>query len=130
MQFIISVVKNRIILLIGFVLVILPVFGQDLEPRAYANVPKDLNIIALGYGFIDGNVLTNPSLPIADFTIKSHSIGLGYVHTFGLANKLARVQVTIPYVFVDGTLKGTNGGERTASRDGFADTKIRFELIY
>ncbi|MDQ6473084.1 transporter [Flavobacterium sp. LHD-80] len=118
--------KNRIILLIVFILVIIPASSQNLEPRAYGNVPKNLNVIAIGYGFIDGNVLTDPSLPIANFIIRSHNIGLGYVHTFGLANKLARIQVTIPYVFVDGSIEDTYGGVKTGSRNGFGDAKIRF----
>lgn len=47
------------------------------------------------------------------------------MHTFGLANKLARVQVAIPYVIMDG--KATVNGETiTGNRTGFGDTRIRF----
>jgi hypothetical protein len=46
-------------------------YSQDLEPRVYANVAKNLNVIAVGYVFMDGNVLTDSSLPIKDFTIQS-----------------------------------------------------------
>jgi len=49
-------------LLIGFFTV--SVFSQDLEPRAYASVPKGINVLAVGYGFNRGNVLTDPALPV------------------------------------------------------------------
>ncbi|WP_431242457.1 transporter [Flavobacterium sp. P21] len=102
-------------------------YGQDLEPRAYANVPKKLNVAALGYVFMDGNVVTEPSLPISDFKIQSHNIAASYVRTFGLANKLARIQVSLPFTFMDGSAL-VAGDMVTGSRTGFADTKVRFGI--
>ncbi|MHC0441448.1 transporter [Flavobacterium sp. 3-210] len=100
-------------------------YGQDLEPRAYANVPKKLNVAAFGYVFMDGNVVTEPSLPISDFKIQSHNIAASYIRTFGLANKLARIQVSLPFTFMDGSAL-VAGDLVTGSRTGFADTKVRF----
>ncbi|KAF2509491.1 transporter [Flavobacterium zhairuonense] len=100
-------------------------YGQDLEPRAYANVPKKLNVAAIGYVFMDGNVVTEPSLPISDFKIQSHNIAASYIRTFGLANKLARIQVSLPFTFMDGSAL-VAGDMVTGSRTGFADTKVRF----
>ncbi|WP_264553994.1 transporter [Flavobacterium sp. N2038] len=102
-------------------------FSQDLEPRVYANVPKKLNVAAFGYVFMDGNVLTDPSLPISDFTLQSHNLAASYVRTFGLANKLARVQVSLPFTFMDGSAM-VNGAMVTGSRTGFADMKVRFGI--
>lgn len=102
-------------------------YSQDLEPRAYANVPKKLNVAALGYVFMDGNVVTEPSLPISDFKIQSHNLAVSYVRTFGLANKLARVQVSVPFTFMDGSAL-VAGDLVTGSRTGFADTKVRFGI--
>ncbi|MEN2398636.1 transporter [Flavobacterium sp. MC2016-06] len=118
--------KHRLIVM-SFLLSI-PIFSQDLEPRVYANVAKDLNVVALGYGFMDGNVLTDPSLPIKDFTIESHNLVASYIRTFGLADKLARVQVTLPYTFMDGSLTADNGSVLAGSRHGFGDTKVRFGI--
>lgn len=100
-------------------------YSQDLEPRAYANVPKKLNVAAFGYVFMDGNVVTEPSLPISDFKIQSHNIAASYIRTFGLANKLARIQVSLPFTFMDGSAL-VAGDLVTGSRTGFADTKVRF----
>jgi hypothetical protein len=99
--------------------------AQDLEPRVYANLPKDGNIIVGSYGFTKGDVVSEPTLPIEDFIISSNNFGVGYMHTFGLANKLARVQVAIPFLIMDG--EATVSGERiTGNRTGFGDMRIRF----
>jgi hypothetical protein len=111
-----------------FLLIAVSTYSQDLEPRVYANVAKNLNVIAAGYVFMDGNVLTDPSLPIKDFTIQSHNVAANYIRTFGFYNKLARVQVSLPYSFMDGSLTSTNGNVVTGSRTGFADMKVRLGI--
>ncbi|QBN17690.1 transporter [Flavobacterium nackdongense] len=99
--------------------------GQDLEPRAYANLPKGTNVLALGYGYNKGNVLSDPSLPIKDFKINTQIFAINYIHSFSLANKLARVQVSVPMADMQGKLI-LNGEQVTGSRTGFADMRIRF----
>jgi hypothetical protein len=99
--------------------------AQDLEPRAYANMPKGANIIVGSYGYLKGNIVTEPSLPIEDFIITSNNFGVGYMRSFGLANKLARIQVAIPYVLMDGSAT-VNGEKITGNRTGFGDMRIRF----
>jgi outer membrane putative beta-barrel porin/alpha-amylase len=101
--------------------------SQELEPRAYAALPKNLNSIVAIYGFSKGNVLEDPALPITDFTITTHSFIGAYVRTFALANKLARIQVATPFVFLGGKLQ-INGHDTSGSRIGFGDTRIRFGI--
>jgi hypothetical protein len=101
--------------------------AQDLEPRAYANVPKGTNVVALVYAYTSGNVLTDPSLPIENFKIKADIIGTGYVHTFALAKKLARIQVIAPFTFMSGQAK-FNGMDTSGIRNGFGDAQIRFGI--
>src|SRR3954468_22403130 len=101
--------------------------AQDLEPRAYANVPKGTNVIAVVYALSSGNVLTDPSLPVSDLKITANNFGLGYVHTFALANKLARIQVVAPVLFVTGNAK-LNGLDTSITRNGFDDARIRLGI--
>lgn len=103
------------------------VFCQDLEPRAYANVPKGINVLAVGYGYITGNVLTDPSLPIKDFKLNTQSVAVNYIHSFSISKKLARVQVSLPFADMQGRLI-QNGEEITGSRSGMADMRIRFGI--
>lgn len=104
---------------IGFISI-----AQDLEPRAYANVPRGTNVIAVVYAFSSGDVLTDPSLPLKDFNIKAHSIGAGYVHTFALAKKLARIQIIVPFALLSGGAT-FNGRDTSGVRNGFGDARIR-----
>lgn len=99
--------------------------AQDLEPRAYANMPKGGNVIVGTYGYMKGDVVSESNIPIEDFIITSNNLGVGYMHTFGLADKLARVQVALPYVFMDGHAT-VNGDKITGNRTGFGDMRIRF----
>lgn len=110
-----------------FICFYLSAAGQDLEPRAYANVPKGMNVATVGYAFIKGNVITDPALPIEDFVITTQSLGLNYIHTFGLSKKLARVQVSLPVVNMDGELK-LNGADVTGSRTGIGDMRVRLGI--
>lgn len=101
--------------------------SQEVEPRAYASVPKNANIFACVYGYSNGNIISDASQPIQNAKLNSHNIGLGYVRTFGLFKKLARIQVTAPITFMHG--KGDYFGEYTTiSRSGFGDTRIRFGI--
>jgi hypothetical protein len=101
--------------------------SQDLEPRVYANLPKDANAVFGSYGFMKGDVVSEPTLPIEDFVISSNNFALGYLHTFGFFDRLARIQVVIPYVIMDG--EATVSGEKiTGNRTGFGDVRIRLGI--
>jgi len=101
--------------------------GQELEPRVYAALPKKLDVLAVVYAFSHGNVLADPSLPVSNFTISAHTIGTGYVHTFGLGSKLARIQITLPYTFLSGKLQ-INGQDTSGARNGFGDMRLRLGI--
>jgi hypothetical protein len=101
--------------------------AQDLEPRSYANLPKGLSAINALYSLSHGNVISDPSLPISDFKITVHTFGGSYFHTFALANKLARVQVILPFVHMSGNLK-LNGADTSGERTGFGDARVRLGI--
>lgn len=122
----INKLKNELIITVACLLP-LAMLGQELEPRVYANLPKGLNAVAFLYGLSKGNVLTEPTLPVENFKITAHNLGLGYVRTFALANKLSRVQFTIPFLHMMGALK-LNGRDTSGTRTGFGDMRIRFGI--
>jgi hypothetical protein len=90
-------------------------------------LPKDLNAVVFAWGLSKGNVLNDPSRPIKDLSITSNNFGLGYLHTFGVGSKLARVQVTIPFILLAGHAE-LNGRDTSASRGGFGDARIRLGI--
>jgi hypothetical protein len=46
--------------------------AQEFEPRAYAVAPPGLNFIAAAYGFANGAVFLDPSLPAKDVDADVH----------------------------------------------------------
>ncbi len=117
-----KIISTILFCLIGFISI-----AQDLEPRAYANVPKGMNVVSAVYAYSSGDVLTDPSLPIKGFKMTANNFGAAYVHTFALANKLARIQVAVPLIFMSGNLQ-INGRDTSGVRNGFGDTRIRFGI--
>jgi hypothetical protein len=112
---------------IFFCLFACSVKSQELEPRAYAALPKNLNAAVGVYALSHGNVFGDPSLPIQNLRITTNSFIGGYLRTFGLANKLARVQVTLPLFIVSG--KATlNDKDTSVTRTGFGDMRIRLGI--
>jgi hypothetical protein len=115
---------NKIILLI-ILAVSINTYSQEIEPRNYASVPTGLNIVAFSYSLANGNVVSDPAAPIQDLSVTSHSAVLGYVRSFGLFGKLARIQAGVPFVYMlgDANFKGVN---TNGNRTGFADVRVRF----
>jgi hypothetical protein len=70
--------------------------AQDLEPRAYTNVPVGLNILIGGYVYADGAISLDPALPIEDAHFAQHSALLAYSRSFDLLGRLAKVDLIAP----------------------------------
>lgn len=101
--------------------------AQELEPRVYANLPKNLNVAALAYSFSTGEISTNPASPFQDFQADIHTVAAAYVRTFDLLGKLARVQVIAPFSFFSGSVK-FKGMDTSGTRNGLLDARVRFGL--
>jgi hypothetical protein len=101
--------------------------SQELEPRIYAALPKNLNGVVAVYAFQRGNVVTDPSLPVSGVNISVNNISAAYIRTFALYRKLARIQVTVPFTNIAGKLQ-INGHDTSGSRTGFGDARIRFSI--
>ncbi|MBK7108054.1 MAG: hypothetical protein IPH61_02575 [Bacteroidetes bacterium] len=114
--------KSHSIIVLYILIVIHSVSAQELEPRAYANLPKALNAIALGYTYTKGNVILDPSIPISDLEIVSHNVSAGYMRTFSIAGKIARVQIGAPLILMNGDYV-YQGADTTGARSGFGDLR-------
>jgi hypothetical protein len=117
-------IKNFV--LCGLVLVISgSIRAQEMEPRSYADVPKGLHAAALSYTFSQGNVISDFTSPVQDLNVTTSAINIGYVQTFALFKKLARVSVGMPYGFLNGSAK-FYGNDTSGTRNGFFDGRIKF----
>ena len=55
-----------------------PVKAQELEPRAYVNIPVGLNFVASGYAYTAGGILFDPTIPLDNANIRIHGSLLAY----------------------------------------------------
>jgi hypothetical protein len=99
--------------------------SQELEPRSYAVVPTGLHAMALSYTFSSGNVIMAGSSPLQNLDVTNSVFNLGYVQTFTFFDKLARVAVSLPFGFLNGTAT-FQGLDTAGSRTGFYDGRIKF----
>ena len=101
--------------------------AQDLEPRRWSHLPMDLNVLGLVAGGTNGDILLDPVLLIEDATFDVYVAGAGYVRTFELFGKSARVDLNVPYA--SGRWEGlVDGVDTTVRRRGFMDPRLRFSM--
>ncbi|TDI37622.1 MAG: transporter [Acidobacteria bacterium] len=103
--------------------------AQELEPRLYRNVPVGLNALVVGYGFSNGNVLFDTSLPFQDVDADLSVVSVGYLRTLDFFGRLAKLEVIVP--FAAGKWEGlVNSEARTRDVAGLADPRFRFGVNF
>jgi hypothetical protein len=102
-------------------------YAQDLEPRAYANTPVDMNFLILGYGRTQGGVATDPALPVQDAKVEVDSATLAYARSLGLWGKSAKFNVVLPYGWASGSAIA-NGTFHDREISGFIDPRFQFSI--
>ncbi len=102
-------------------------FSQDIEPRRWTPLKLGTHILGAGYGNTSGKILFDPLLQAEDVTFNNSAIALQYIHPFKIGNKLARLDVLIPFSIAhwEGLLSGV---PTTVNRNGFADPRIRLSV--
>ncbi len=103
-------------------------YGQELEPRSYSNAPVGMNFLVSGYAYSEGNVATEPSLPISDVEIKTHTGILAYVRTLDLWGHSGKVELIAPFSWASGTGKFL-GNQQKRSIRGLNDPRVRLSAL-
>ena len=98
--------------------------AQDLAPRAYLPLPVSSNAVIVTYGFSDGELLFDPTLPITDATGIIHAPVLTLYHAFNFFGRSANITGSLPYAI--GDFEGlVSDQQRAAHRSGMADIMVR-----
>ena len=74
--------------------------AQEIEPRAYSNIPVGLNFMALGYVHSQGDLSFDTSVPVEDAHLRIDGTFLAYVRSFGFFGRSASVAVAFPYAWL------------------------------
>ena len=89
--------------------------AQELTPRAYWPAPKGTNLLAVGYQYSTGDVLTDPSLPITGVESDISTGQISYQDTLNLFGRTGGLQFNLPYT--------------RASAAGFAEGQFRSRRV-
>ena len=102
--------------------------AQDLDPRAYARIPVNVTVVVTGFGYSQGGIITDATLPLEDLQAKIGSPSLGVVHSFSLLGKTAQVSAALPYAWgdVSATISGV---PQSTTRSGLSDMRLRFSWL-
>jgi hypothetical protein len=103
--------------------------AQQLEPRSYTNTPVGLNFLLAGYGYTEGNLSLDPSVPIDDAQLRTNSAVLGYSHSLGISGLSGKVAALVPYTGLEGSAL-VDGQSRQRDVSGFGDPLLRFNVNF
>ncbi len=101
--------------------------AQDVEPRAYANTPVGLNFLLAGYAYAEGGVGIDPTIPLKDAKVQTHTAVLAYVRSLDVWGKSGKFDVVLPYAWVSGSAT-FEGQPQQRDVSGFGDPRFRFSV--
>jgi len=103
--------------------------AQTLEPRMYSNLPVGLNFLLVGYGYSQGEVLVDPSVPLDDLNARIHMPVFAYLRSFAVMGRASKVDIVLPFAWLSGSAK-VEGQEERVYREisGLADLSVRFNI--
>jgi hypothetical protein len=101
--------------------------AQDIEPRAYSNAPVGVNFLIAGYGYTQGGLPSDPSLPVTNMNLNTSNAVLGYARALDLRGKSGMFEVVAPYMWLSGS---ADFAATTVQRvvNGFADPLLRLSI--
>ena len=104
-----------------------PATAQELVPRAYWPAPTGTKIVVAGYQHSEGDVLTDPSLPVEGVESTIDFLSVTYQQTFDWFGRTTNLQLNVPFAW--GDAQGFVEGEfRTRSISGLADVRARLSV--
>lgn len=103
--------------------------AQDLEPRLYTNVPLGINFLGAGYGYSEGNVLFDPTIPLDNAQIEIDGPVLGYGRSVRLGPFSGKVDGAIARVCLDGAAD-FQGDRVTRNVCGWTDARARMTVNF
>lgn len=101
--------------------------AQDLEPRAYANLPTGLSVLAMSFSWSQGSVITNAGAPIQDLNITGYAPAVVYFRTFNIFGKLGRMRALLPFAHLTGDAVFA-GQDTSGTRTGLVDARLKLSL--
>ena len=101
--------------------------AQELAPRAYWPAPVGTNVLVSSYQRSEGDVVTDPALPIDDAEVTLDFLSVTWQRTFGLFGRTTNLQLNLPYVIGHGEAF-SNGEFRERDISSLTDARARISI--
>jgi hypothetical protein len=101
--------------------------AQEIEPRAFSNVPIGVNFVIAGYAYAEGGLVTNPALPLENADLQTHNTVLAYARALDLCGRSGKFDIILPYSWISGTAE-LAGQLQEREISGFGDPRLRFSV--
>ncbi|MFI5315192.1 MAG: transporter [Myxococcota bacterium] len=111
--------------------------AQDLEPRAYSEVPVGLNFAIAGYGYTNGEVSAPASVPLTNASVEGNGAVLAYARSIDVFGDSGKIDMVLPWGGVSGSAAflvpapGTSNPleiPRSRRVTGFGDPSLRISV--
>ncbi|HNP34456.1 MAG TPA: transporter [Woeseiaceae bacterium] len=101
--------------------------AQELTPRAFWPAPVGTKVLVVSYQHNDGDIVTDPSLPITGVESGINFLQASYQQTFAAFGRTANMQLSLPYSW--GKTEGfAFGEERYRKTSGLADMRMQVSI--
>ena len=101
--------------------------AQELEPKAYSNLPVGLNFLVLVYTHSEGGLATDPALPIQGAQLETHTGVIAYARSLDLWGKSGKVDIILPFSQLSGSAL-VAGQPRERDITGLGDLRVRLAV--
>jgi hypothetical protein len=86
-----------------------------------------VNFLIAGYGYTEGGVVADASVPLTNANVEVQGALLAYAHSLDVRGRSGKFDVLLPYAWVSGTAEFA-GQPRERKVSGFGDPKLRFSV--
>lgn len=126
-----STLPKLMVLLAAIALTVMgaDVSAQELEPRLYVNTPVGMNFLIAGYGYSEGNVAFDPSVPLTNANVRTNTTVVAYARSLDVWGKSGKFDVVVPYGWLSGSADFM-GQRKERIVSGFADPAFRFSVNF
>lgn len=119
----------RLTFLLVLLVVLSPANGQELEPRAYSNIPIGINFIAVGYAYTEGGVVLDPSVPLDNAHIETHGALFAFARSIKMGKMSGKIDVVLPYAWLSGSAE-FQGDRAFRQVNGMGDSRFRISVNF
>ncbi len=105
------------------------IIAQDLDPRAYVQVPLKTTSLTTGFVLSHGGVVTDPTLPVTNIKANVESASFAIARSLNFFGLTSTALVALPYSWAQ--VSGDVGDQQQSiTRSGYSDMRLRFSVLF